>query len=48
MWEGNFQEAESFSWVNQNYVKWPEVETTAELANIKMGQSPINTDQLFD
>jgi hypothetical protein len=36
MWEGNFQEAESFSWVNQNNVKWPEVETTAELVNIKM------------
>jgi hypothetical protein len=26
-----FQEVESFSWVNQNDVKWPEVETTAVL-----------------
>jgi hypothetical protein len=48
MWEGNFQEAESFSCANPNYVKWPKVETTAELVNIKMGQSPVNIDQIFD
>jgi hypothetical protein len=34
--------------VNENDVKWPEVETAAELVNIKMGQSPINTGKLFD
>jgi hypothetical protein len=48
MWEGNFQEVEQFSWINQNYMKWTEVETTAELVNIKMGQFPINIDHLFD
>jgi hypothetical protein len=48
MWEGNFEEVESFSWVNQNDVKLPEVHTAAELVNIKVGQSSINIDQLLD
>ena len=33
LWEANFQEVESFSWINQNEMKWPEVEKTAELVN---------------
>lgn len=37
MWERNFKEVESFSWISQNDVKWPEVETAAELVKIKMG-----------
>jgi hypothetical protein len=48
MWDDNFQEAEPFSWINTNDVKWLEVETTAELMNIKTGQSVINVYQLFD
>ena len=50
LWEGNFREVESFSWINQNEIKWPEVEKTAQLVNTKVGQSQckINIDELFD
>jgi hypothetical protein len=41
MWEGNFQEDESFCWINPNDVKWPEVEATIELVSSKMGQYTI-------
>jgi hypothetical protein len=48
VWEGNFQELESFSFMNQNDMKWLQVETAVELTNVKMGQAPNNIDQLFD
>ena len=36
MCEGNFREVETFSWINENVIKWPAVEKTAELVNTKV------------
>jgi hypothetical protein len=44
----NFEVTASFSWLNHNDGKWPEVQTTAEWVSIKMRWSAINTDYLFD
>jgi hypothetical protein len=38
----------SFSWINHNDGKWPEVQTIAEWVSIKMRRYAISTDQLFD
>jgi len=44
----NFEVTASFSWLNHNDGKLPEVQTTAEWVSIKMRWSAINTDCLFD
>jgi len=44
----NFEVTVSFSWINHNESKWTEVQTTAEWVSIKMRQSAINIDYLYD
>jgi len=44
----NFEVTASFSWLNHNDGKLPEVQTTAEWVSIKMRWSAIDTDCLFE
>jgi hypothetical protein len=38
----------SFSWIYNSDKKWPEIQTTAEVVSIKIGQSAMNADCLFE
>lgn len=48
LWENSFGGGESFTWINNNAITWPEIEIAGEKINETLGKPAIIMDELFD